>query len=364
MKILLLSTLKRKVTAEETASRSQIIYQLGKGLAQRGHEVSLLGTEDSHIPGVTTIPVIKKGWVDLPPTENPWFREIATLQMALEKMVGIQRSFDIIHNHTFPEFLPPAAANRLKIPLVTTLHIQPVDYIDELLAHYPESTFISISHAHKAGFRKAKIERVVYNGIDLSLHPLEEKKNDYLLWIGRVSGAKNADGGYMDAKGVRHAINLAKASGQQLFLTGPVHDLKAFEADIVPFLSDKIRWIGSVSSEQPLSKKEIVQLMQKTKALLMTINWEEPFGLVMAEAMGCGTPVIGFNRGAVPEVVVDGKTGFVVDPKEGIEGLQKALEKLPSINPQVCRKHVEEHFSLETMITNYEKAYKQYSNHP
>jgi glycosyltransferase involved in cell wall biosynthesis len=360
MKILLVSTLKRKVTADETASRSQIIYQLGLGLAERGHKVSLLGTGDSKIPGVTTIPVIDKGWVDLEPTENPWFREIATLQMALEQMVAMQYDFDVIHNHTFPEFLPPVVSSQLKIPLITTLHLQPVDYIDELLAKYQSSVFVSISNAHKAGFKKAKIARVVHNGIDLSLHPLEEKKDNYLLWIGRISGAKNADGSYMDAKGVRHAIQLAKETGQQLILTGPVHDRRAFEADIVPFLDEKIRWIGKVAAEQPLSKQEIVKLMQKAKAFLMTINWEEPFGLVMAEAMSCGTPVIGFKRGAVPELVLHGKTGFVVDPKDGISGLQKALEKIDSIDPKDCREHVERNFSLEAMVTKYEKVYEEF----
>lgn len=357
MKILLLSTLKRKVTADETASRSQIIYQLGKGLVERGHEVSLLGTGDSKIPGVTTISVIDRGWVDLEPTENPWFREIATLQLMLEKVVEIQNDFDIIHNHTFPDFLPAVVSSRLNTPLVTTLHIQPVDYIDTLLSKYPEGSFVSISNAHKSGFRKANIKHIVHNGIDLSLHPFEKNKEDYLLWIGRISGAKNADGSYMDAKGVRHAINLAKATGQKLFLTGPVHDRRAFEADIAPHLNDKIKWIGSISAEQPLSKSETVKLMQNAKAFLMTINWEEPFGLVMAESMSCGTPVIGFKRGAVPEIIVDGKTGFVVDPKDGIVGLQKALEKIDTIKPLDCRNHIEKNFSIEAMIKKYEEVY-------
>lgn len=359
MKILLLSTLKRKVTALETASRSQIIYQLGKGLVERGHEVSLLGTADSKIPGVTTIPVIKRGWVDLEPTENPWFREIATLQLMLEKMIEIQSDFEVIHNHTFPEFLPSIVSSKLKTPLVTTLHIQPVDYIDELLAKYQQNSFVSISNAHKSGFIKANIQYVVHNGIDLSLHPFEKDKDDYLLWIGRVSGAKNADGSYMDAKGARHAIALARATGQKLFLTGPVHDRRAFEADIAPHLDDQIKWIGTISAEQPLSKSETVKLMQKAKAFLMTINWEEPFGLVMAEAMSCGTPVIGFNRGAVKEVIVDGKTGFVVDPNDGVNGLQKALKKIDTINPKDCRKHVEDNFSIEAMVQKYETVYKK-----
>ena len=97
--------------------------------------------------------------------------------------------------------------------------------------------------------------------------------------------------------------------------------------------------------------------MQKAKVFLMTINWYEPFGLVMAEAMSCGTPVIGFNRGAVPELIVDGKTGFVVSPQEGIDGLKTALSKLETIKPIDCRNHVVTNFSTQTMIDNYEKTY-------
>ena len=99
--------------------------------------------------------------------------------------------------------------------------------------------------------------------------------------------------------------------------------------------------------------------MLGAKAFLMTINQQEPFGLVMAEAMSCGTPAIGFDRGAVAEVIDDGKTGFVVNPTEGIEGLKNALAKVSQINPKDCRSRVEEHFSIDAMVSNYEKVYQK-----
>ena len=94
----------------------------------------------------------------------------------------------------------------------------------------------------------------------------------------------------------------------------------------------------------------------------MTVNWQEPFGLVMAESMSCGTPVIGFDRGSIPELVRNGETGFVVKPKEGIEGLKRALRKIDKIDPKECRAHVEKNFSLEKMVANYEKTYKEILN--
>ena len=97
--------------------------------------------------------------------------------------------------------------------------------------------------------------------------------------------------------------------------------------------------------------------MQKAKVFLMTINWYEPFGLVMAEAMSCGTPVIGFDRGAVKELIVEGRTGFVVPPEKGIEGLKEALSKIDQIKPQDCRNHIVNNFSTEKMVDNYEKTY-------
>ncbi|OGH51505.1 MAG: hypothetical protein A3H17_04565 [Candidatus Levybacteria bacterium RIFCSPLOWO2_12_FULL_37_14] len=138
--------------------------------------------------------------------------------------------------------------------------------------------------------------------------------------------------------------------------------MEFYNKDVKPFLNDKIKWIGPVSSEQALTREEVISLMQGAKAFLMTINWEEPFGLVMIESMSCGTPVIGFNRGSVPEVIVDGKTGFIVDPNEGVEGLRKALIKLTSINFKNCREHVVNNFSLEKMVENYEKVYSEILN--
>ncbi len=362
MKILIVSTLKRKVAKDTTASRSQIIYKLASGLAKKGHQVSVLGTADTNIEGCTTIPVSEKGWVDLPPAENPFFLETATTAQLIRKMVDLQNNFDVIHNHLYPEFLPPLVENELTTPLVTTVHIQWTPFIDDTFALFKKTFLISISNAHKNLFKKTRFYKVVYNGIDTDLFSFSQKKDGYLLWIGRLAKAKNKDSSFQDPKGVRWAIKLAEETNCRLIVTGNVEDIEFYNRDVKPHLNDKIQWYGPVTKEQSLPHQKIVQLMQKARAFLMTVNWYEPFGLVMAEAMACGTPVIGFDRGAVPELVIDGKTGFVVPYEQGVAGLKGALKKIQLIKPKDCRDHVVKNFSVEKMVENYETTYQEIIN--
>lgn len=359
MDILLVSTLKRRVRPENFASRSRIIYQLALGLSKKGHNVSLLGTADSEIPGVEIIPVIEKGWVDLSAPENVFHRDVATLMKQSAMIVDLQDSFDIIHSHTYPDFFPAILGNELKKPLLITLHALYTDYIDDLLSRFNKPYLIALSQGYKKLYKRASIYDVIYNGVNTDLYSYKEEKQDYLLWIGRLARGKKDDGSYIDQKGVGWAIKLAQQSGFKLKMTGPSEDIEFFEKEVKPHLNDKIEWVGQVSPEQSLPIEKIVGLMQNAKAFLMTINQEEPFGLVMAEAMSSGTPVIGFNRGAVAEVIDDRKTGFVVDPREEIEGLKSALSQIDSIKPIDCRNHVLANFSIGKMIENYERVYQE-----
>lgn len=359
MNILFASTLKRKVGKEVTASRCLIIYEIINGLKKRGHKITLLGTGDSIVDGVEVIPVIPKSFAELPVSENPFYSETSYLVKLAKKIEEISPGFDIIHNHTYPEFINLLAVDKIKTPMVTTVHAQATPEFDDVLSLFPDTYLISISNAHKALFKKAKIFKVVYNGVDTNLYSFSDKKEDYLLWLGRLSKAKNTDGSFMDPKGVKWAIKLARETGEKLILSGNVEDMEFYNQEVKPYLNDRIEWYGPVSPEQLLKREEIVGLMQKAKAFLMTINWEEPFGLVMAEAMSCGTPVIGFNKGAVSELVRDGFTGFVIDQDDGIDGLKKALSNLSQIKYSDCREHVVNNFSIEKMVENYEKVYNQ-----
>lgn len=362
MKILIVSTLKRNVAPHIFASRSRIIYQLSEGLAKRGHQVSLLGTKDSYVPGVNMIPVLDKCWVDLPAVENQFLRETASLLMLVRKIEEIQGSFDIIHNHTYPDFSPMVIEDNLRIPMATTLHALHDTYMEDVLSTYNKTYLVSLSKAYTRLYKKVKFQFVVYNGVNTDLYKYSDQKEDYLFWLGRLPKGKNKEGKFIDPKGVGWAIKLAQATGQRLFLSAPVEDKAFYEQEIKPYLNDKIVWVGgdaAVNSEQKVPFEEIIKLFRGAKAFLMTINQEEPFGLVMAEAGSCGTPIIGFNRGSVPEVIVDGKTGFVVDPQKGVEGLKEALEKIDTIKPIDCRNHIQKNFSIDKMVSNYESVYRQ-----
>src|SRR3989344_7581676 len=331
MRILIVSTLKRKVEPKFFASRSRIIYQLAKGLAGKGHEVSLLGTGDSFVEGVKIIPVIEKGCVDLPPVENEFLRQTANLIQLTQKIIEIQSNFDIIHNHVYPDFFPSIIEDKLKIPMLTTLHALYDFYMYDLLSTFKKTYFISLSNAYAKLYKKAKICKTVYNGVDTDLYAFSEKKEDYLFWLARLPKAKNTDGSFMDPKGIRAAIKLAEETGEKLFISAPVEDREFFEKDVKPHLSDKIQFVGEPTREQSVPLEKIISLFQHAKAFLMTINQQEPFGLTMAEAGSCGTPVIGFDRGAVPEVIEEGKTGFVASYEEGVEGLKEAFSKINTI---------------------------------
>lgn len=357
MKILFLAPLERGITPQTTAARPSIVFDLIQGLKKRGHQITVLGTADSKIPGVKIIPVIQKGFYEMTGGfENPFYVWTAFLVKQAKTAEKIAKHFDIIHNHSKPEFINLLA--NIKTPMVTTLHLPITQELDEALSFFPKAKIITSSKAAANLAKKAKIFKTIYLGVDTNLFGFSPKKGDKLLWIGRLSRAKNKQGKFMDPKGVRWAIKLAKATNSNLIISGNVEDPEFFEKEVKPHLSQKIKWVGGVSFEQPLSKQRVAALMQKAKAFLMPVNWEEPFGLVMAEAQSCGTPVIGFDRGSVKELVKNGKTGFVVRPNNLAE-LKKALKKIDSIRPEDCRKWIEDNFSLEKMVANYERTYKE-----
>lgn len=358
MKILILAPIERKITSQITSARPRIIFDLITGLKKRGHKITVLGTADSKIPGVKIITVIKKGFYEMAGEfENPFYAQTSFVVKQTKMAEKIANKFDIVHNHAKPEFINLLA--NIKTPMLTTLHLPITKEIDETLSYFPKSNVVCISKFAQKTAKKTKILKVIYNGIDTNLYKFNAKKSDYLLWLGRLSKAKDKKGNFMDPKGVKWAIKLAKATNSKLIMAGNVENTEFFKKEVKLHLSKTIKWVGGISFEQPLSKQQVSKLMANARAFLMTINWEEPFGLVMAEAMSCGTPVIAFNRGSVPELIKHKKTGLIVEPRYGLTGLKKALLKIDTINPNDCRKHIEKNFSLENMVNNYEKTYEK-----
>lgn len=359
LRIAILAPIKRPITPDTTVSRARVIVDLAQGLMKKGHQVSLFATEDSLLPGAKIVGITSQGLNFMPPPENPFYRDTAYLTMMIKRVEAMQNDFDVIHNHMYPEYLPLLALSNFKIPFLTTVHSQMTEETKATLKLFPEAQLIAISEMSKktAGIPAMT---VIHNSINTDLFRIDpNSKRDYVLFVGRMSKAKDAQGNFLDPKGVTHAIKLAQVTGERLKIVGNVEDTAFFETLIKPHLSEKIEFVGEVSPEQLLTREQIVALFQGAKAFINPINWQEPFGLVMAEALACGTPVIAFDRGAVSEIVKDGEVGFVVDPEQGIEGLQNALGKLSAINHDICREYAVKHFSTERMVSEYEMIYQK-----
>jgi len=367
-RIAFLAGLRRPITPDTTVSRNRIIADLAMGLSRKGHDVTIFGTADSNLPGVKFVSVIETGLNFYKLTENPFYTDTAYITHAIMRILAAQDKFDVIHNHMYPEFLPLIAQKLFKTPIVTTVHSQATEELTMALSDTKgESQLVSISESAKKALNLEST--VVYNGIETDFYvPNEKSENSYLFFVGRMSKAK-INGKFLDPKGAGNALEVAKAMGENLKIVGNVEDKKFYDEVIVPNLSDKIQFIGDVSSEQTLGREQMVSLHQNAKAFLFPINWEEPFGLVMAEAMACGTPVIAYNRGSVSELVRDGVTGFVIEPgdskneskfvikKKGQEGLMEAIKRIGEIDRKACREHILQNFSVEKMVNSYEKLY-------
>lgn len=360
MRIALLAPLKRELSHDTKGGRPRIVYNLEEGLVARGHEVTVFGTGDSIISG-KLIRVIPKALFHLPAVENEFYRHVIYLSIMLEELRKRKADFDIIHNHLYPEVLPLLISSELKIPMITTVHTQMTPELGDFFTRYPHTYFAPISDRQKALCPGLNYTKTVYNGIDHKVFAFNEKPGSYLLFVGRIREFfTDEKGNRIDPKGVTDAIRVAQKTGLPLKIVGNVESFQFFEREIKPHLSDQIQCIGDRrSAEGQLSLEERVRVYQDALALLFPVHWEEPFGIVMIEAMACGTPVIAYRRGAIPEVVQDQVTGFVVETEEQ---MVEAVKKVAMVDRHACRNIVEEKFTIDRMVSGYEEIYRSLVN--
>ena len=315
----------------------QVIDLLAAELTERGNDVTLFAA-----PGTRSRAQVQS------PLEGPHPDEIEMalyeadhVASAFARMDEADEPFDVLHDNC--GFTAFAFADRIDIPFVHTLH---GPFTEETSAFYAR-------HGHKAcavalsryQARQAPDEldvvAVIGNPIVVDDYPFRDEKDDYLLWIGRLN----------EDKGPNRAIAAAQEADVRLLLAGPVQpgQEEFFAREIEPQLDgDRIRYIGEVGEEKG-------DLFAGARAFLMPIRWPEPFGLVMTEAMACGTPVIAFPEGSAPELVIDGETGFVVDD----EGeMAAAVRRLDEIDPARCRDSARERFDVAAVAESYERAYE------
>lgn len=355
MKIALLSRPDKAVNKNTTSSRPRVIYDLANGLTKNGHRVTIFGSGDSIVPCELEA-IVPVAIETMSPVENPEYRKYSYVNLLIERTIERSVDFDMIHNHLYPEFIPLLAAPRFKAPLVTTIHTQILPYMNDAFSYYRSTYFVALSQRQRFLGSKVNFIDVVYNGIDVDNFIFNDRPDDYLLFFGRMKSYVDEHGKEIDPKGVTKAIEVAQETDQRLYIAGNIEDPQFFEYKIKPHLSEKIKFIGAVSSIGSIGPKQKSELYRNAKALLNPIDWEEPFGLVMVEAMACGTPVISFDRGAASEVIDHQKTGFIV---KSLDEMATAISRIDSIDRAACRQRVDDCFTVDHMTADYEKVYRK-----
>ncbi len=302
---------------------------VAEGLVRRGWDVTLFATGDS----VTTArlhAVVEQGYEE-DRSVDPKVAEYLHIPEVFEHAA----EFDLIHSHY--DFMALAYSRLVKTPMVTTIHGFSSPHILPVYRKYCDGYFVSISDSDR--MPGLNYVATVYNGIDLSLYPFQERGGEALIFLGRIH----------PDKGVHLAIEVARRSGRRLVIAGIIQDTKYFEEQVEPHLDDtNVRFIGPVDAA---GKNE---LFAQAYALLHLNTIAERFGLVLAEANAAGVPVIAMDLGSCREVISDGVTGFLV---EDVAGAVRCLERVPQIERSACRQRVEECFSVDKMVRQYERVY-------
>lgn len=262
-----------------------------------------------------------------------------------------KNDFDIFHSHARPFSTINFAPMKINLPTVLTVHDPLEDAAFKILPLYnrfPNLCYVSISMAQRRFQPNLNWVENVYDGVDLDKWGFSKKPGKHLLFVGRI----------MPDKGPDIAVQVARKANLPLKLAGTIYpgDRQYFNKKIEPFLNKQIEYLGGISQDK------LSALYSNAMALLMPIRWQEPFGLVMIEAMASGTPVIASKNGSVPEILKHKKTGFLVDKEAGVDDYVAALKQIDKIDRSKCREHVEENFSLQTMTKNYLKVYKRIVN--
>jgi len=313
-----------------------IVWLLAEGLTAQGHEVTLFASGDSRT-SATLAAVYEKAPSDQIGRSLPDLRHVL---FALERA----GEFDVINDHTGP--LGAALGELVETPVVHTAHGplggEPGAVYEAIARVAPTVGLISLSLNQRRPKPDLNWIANVPNALDLGHYPSHPHRGDYLLFLGRMN----------HEKGAHRAIAVAMELGLPLKLAGKVREEREreyFEELVEPHLGDGIEYLGEVNHGTK------VELLQNARATLFPIEWQEPFGLVMIESMACGTPVIATRRGAVPEVIDDGRGGVIVD---NWREMPAALERADAIEPNECRLYAEERFAPERMVADYVRAYE------
>jgi glycosyltransferase involved in cell wall biosynthesis len=336
LRIAQIAPLVERVPPKKYGGTERVVYHLTEGLVQKGHDVTLFASGDS-ITSARLVAPISESLRQGRKVHTPAIVSMMMLGTVYEKML---HEFDIIHSHL--EYLTLPYAYKTRIPTVLTMHgrLDIGDY-RKILSSYPDMAYVSISDSQRLPVQDINWVKTIYHGYPPGSFEYNENPEDYFLYLGRFSAEKKPE----------QAIMLARACNIRLKIAAKVDpsDRGYFEKKIRPLLDHPlIEYVGEVDDRRK------VELLKNAKALLNTIDWPEPFGLVMIEALACGTPVIVRGCGSAPEVIEHGKTGFICNTRLDFIN---AIHNVEQLSRKVCREEFERRFSLDSMVDNYEELY-------
>jgi len=330
-RIAVLSPVAWRTPPREYGAWETVASNIVEGLFARGWDVTLFATGDSET-SARLHAVVDRGYEE-DSGVDPKVAEYLHISEAFERA----DEFDLIHSHY--DFMALTYSRLVKTPVLTTIHGFSSPQIMPVYQKYCDGNYVSISESDRAP--GLNYLGTVYNGIDLSLYPLQTSPGDALIFLGRIH----------PDKGVHLAIEVAQQSGVPLIIAGIVQDENYFREQVEPYVNGKqIRYIG------PVDVRGKNDLFARAKALLHLNTIPERFGLVLAEANAAGVPVVAMALGSCREVIDDGRTGFLVN---NVDEAVQSLHRLPEIDRTACRTNVETRFSINTMVEGYERIYRK-----
>ncbi|MBI4129850.1 glycosyltransferase family 4 protein [Candidatus Roizmanbacteria bacterium] len=370
MKLAVVAPIEETVPPTTYGGIEWIVHEIVSAMAKKGHQVTLFAAGDSKTGNaVRLIPTVEKSIRTIPEiAQDPLLRDVTKFITYEQTVEYIQKGdFDLVHNHAGWRFL--LYSRFINTPIVTTLHgpLNP-PYQQLVFDTFRHTRYISISNNQRKGMPSLPYVATVYNGVDLTNYSFSEtnlpERTAPMMFLARFS----------PEKGGVEAATVATRLNKKLLIAAKVDavDQRYFRSAQDVVRNNYIQFIGEID----LSRK--AELLASARCLIAPIQWEEPFGLMFIEALAAGTPVVAYSRGAAPEIIKDGKTGYLVNQsaqfhrgnftidKTGIDGLAEAIERIYSLSDtdyqtmrKECRAHVVQHFTASSMVNAYEHAYRK-----
>lgn len=334
MRIAQISTLSAPVSEDSTGSVEAWLWLLTRELVRLGHDVSVFAAANSQLPDGAKLIATQPGHYGANGALDDWHLcEWMNLCRAVER----SGDYDVLHSHAYLWGVPLSPASRA--PLVHTTHIVPDDNTAKLWSAYPSAYVSAISQQQWSAYPQLKPAAVIHHGVDGAQFPFHATPGDYVCYLGR----------FVSGKGPTHAVAIARKLGVRLVMAGSRNDY--FRQHVEPLVDGQtVEYAGFVKGA------ERAKLLGGARALLYPIQYAESFGLVLLEAMFCGTPVAAMRLGAVPELINEGVTGYSA---ESLDALPAALTKCFALDRAAVRRRAEERFSAELMAKQYEQLYER-----